>query len=261
DHIRRWPITVLEAMDAEWPGLAPFRAGLRRAALVTRTFAHFGNWHEPVPGSWTAYLEGRPGELRATISRKTRSAGRDPALRLEMVQAPEQLPEALAAYEAVYARSWKQKEPYPAFNRALVARLAASGALRFGLMWAGDQPIAAQYWTVWQGRGTVLKLAHDDKFKPVSPGTVLTAHAIRYLIETDRVTRLDFGRGDDPYKRGWARHRRQRIGLVVFNPSMFRGAAELIRHEGGKFLRSARLFLRHRRAEQDIRPAAHGDVP
>ena len=37
-HLRRWPVTVLEALDPAWPGLKPLLAGMRRAGLVTNRF-------------------------------------------------------------------------------------------------------------------------------------------------------------------------------------------------------------------------------
>jgi hypothetical protein len=241
---RRWPTTRLEALDPDWSDLPAFRAGLSRAGLVCGTFAHFGNWHEAIRGgSWDAYLAARPGDLRETIRRKTRAVGRDPALRLELVRDPAAFGPALAAYEAVYARSWKEKEPYPEFNRALFAALGATGTLRLAVMWSGERPIAAQYWTVLRGRATVLKLAHDDGARAVSPGTVLTAHVIRGLIEQDGVRELDFGRGDDVYKRSWAARRRERIGLVAFNPLRVGGAAGLARHAAGHVFRTARTLL------------------
>ncbi|HYZ61476.1 MAG TPA: GNAT family N-acetyltransferase [Acetobacteraceae bacterium] len=234
---RRRGITRLEALDLDWPGLPAFRSGLADAGLVTRTFEHFGNWHTEVGGGWAEYLQRRPGKLRETIRRRTLAAARTPGIRLEVVHDPAELGRALAAYEDVYARSWKEPEPYPGFNAALVQALAGTGALRFGLMWSGEEPIAAQYWTVTGGVATVLKLAHDDRFKPLSPGTVLTAHVIRTLIERDGIRALDFGRGDDPYKQGWTGQRRARIGLLAVNPFNLEGILLLSRHELGRIYR------------------------
>ena len=232
-HLLAWPVTILDALDPAWPGLVPFLAGLRRAGLVPTRFDHFGNWHERVGGlGWDAYLAARPGALRETIRRKGRLVARDPAIRFEVVRSHDHLAEALDAYESVYARSWKVPEPFPRFTATLVHRLALQGLLRLGVMWQGDRPLAAQYWTVEAGKATVLKLAHDDAAKALSPGTVLTAHMVRALLE-EGVHELDFGRGDDPYKRQWAAERRQRIGVVLANPRRADGMASLLRHWTG----------------------------
>ncbi len=249
-YCRAWPVTVLEAMDPEWPGMDPFLAGLRDAGLAARRFEHFGNWYLGVQGwSWADYLQTRPGPLRETIRRKTKMVAGEPGLRLEIVQAPAALGPALAAYESVYARSWKRPEPFPLFNKALVERLAGSGVLRLGVMWAGDQPIAAQYWAILDGRATVLKLAHDDQFKRLSPGTVLTAHVIGALLHEKAIEELDFGRGDDAYKRAWAGHRRTRIGVLIAAPWSPRGAAALLRHDAGRAIRHVKRRARGLQAD------------
>ena len=69
---------------------------------------------------------------------------------------------------------------------------------------------------------------------------------IRRLIEEEQVTMLDFGRGDDPYKRQWATERQQRAGLVVADPWHPLGAAALLRQAGGNALRQWRQQGRER---------------
>ncbi len=237
--VRAYPYAVLEALDADWPGLAPLLAGLRSAGLGVRNYQHFGNWHEPVT-TWDGYLASRPGPLRETIRRKSRACARNPDIRIEVVTGGEALGPALAAYESVYARSWKEPEPSPDFTAALLPRAAAAGVLRLGVVWAGTQAIAAQYWTVADGVATVLKLAHDDAWRALSPGTVLTAHMIQRLITAEGVQELDFGRGDDPYKQSWAGMRRQRMGVLLASIRQPRGMAVLLRHDIGTVLRRVR---------------------
>jgi len=234
---RRWPTLVLDAMDPDWAGSVPFLAGLRASGLFTRRFKHFGNWHTPASG-WDAYLAGRPGPLRETIRRRTRACDRDPALRIEVIHGGPALGAGVAAYEEVYRRSWKQPEVAPDFTSALLTRAAAAGALRLGVMWRGTQPLAAQYWMVAGGTATVLKLAHDDTARSLSPGTVLTAHVIKSVLQAG-VRELDFGRGDDEYKAGWTGERRQRISYLVGNFWRPAGAMALLRHDAGRALRGS----------------------
>ncbi len=223
---RSWATVRIDAVPAEWPELLPFIAGLRRAGLAVQRFQHFGNWHEPVAGrSWAAYLADRPGELRTTVRRKFKRAEQE--ARLEVVRDGPRLEPAIAAFQAVYEASWKQPEPFPQFNPALMRAASAIGALRLAVLWVGERPAAVQFWVLADGCATVLKLAHDEAFKPFSPGTVLTAMTIRAMLDGEGAATLDFGRGDDPYKALWTTRRRERIGLLLMNPWRPRGALAL----------------------------------
>ena len=239
-YCRDWPTVRFDALDEDAPWLPALRDGAMSAGLVWRQFAHFGNWHEPVAGlDWTRYLAARPGQLRTTIRRRLADAVRDGG-RFELVTGDAALEPAIAAYETVYARSWKHAEPFPLFNGALMRGIASRGLLRLGLYWRNDRPVAAQIWIVENGQATVLKLAHDEAAKASSPGTVLTAQMLRHLLDHEHVGQIDFGRGDDAYKRLWASCRRQRIGVVLVNPRQSRGLAFLARHALGRTRRELR---------------------
>jgi CelD/BcsL family acetyltransferase involved in cellulose biosynthesis len=105
-------------------------------------------------------------------------------------------------------------------------------------------PVAVQFWVVRDGHATVLKLAHDETFKPHSPGTVLMALMLRHLLDNEQVSRIDFGRGDDSYKQGWASERRQRIGLLLVSPWRLAGMTALLRHAAGRVRGALRATVR-----------------
>lgn len=238
--VRRSGVLRLDALDAESPDVGAWLAGLREAGIVVHRFAHFGNWSEAVPVEYDAWLARRPGALRNTIRRRTRRVMGQAGI--EVVRGGERLEAAIADFELVYARSWKTPEPYPDFNAACMRRLDAAGVLRLGIVRSAQGPIAAEYWAVSGGTGFLLKLAHDRAAETLSPGTVLTAHMIRTLIEEDGIERLDFGRGDDAYKRLWVTERRQRIGVILIDPRRPLGLAWLGRlglsHLARRFRRS-----------------------
>lgn len=236
---RRSPVVRLDALAGGTRDLAALAAGAGAAGLIVRRFQHFGNWYEDLAGrDFASYLAARPGSLRETIRRKLRRA--DERTRLAVIATAEGLEDGIAAFEQVYARSWKEPEPFPRFNAALMRAAAPLGLLRLFILADASGPIAVQFWIVAGGVATVLKLAHDEAARALSPGTVLTAQAIRALITADGVSGLDFGRGDDPYKALWASRRRQRIGLLLINPRRAGGLATLVRHSAGALSRSLR---------------------
>ncbi len=232
--LRRRGMVRLEALDPSWDGLAPLLAGFAGAGLVPLRYEMFGNWWANLAGQdWDAYLAARPGALLSTVKRRTKALLREPGVHIEEVRGPEGVERALAAYEAIYARSWKEPEPFPRFNATLLPRLAEAGVLRFGVLWRGKEALAAQYWTRSGGSATVLKLAHDEAHRAASPGTVLTAHMIRSAFAEGGLEAIDFGRGDDLYKRDWAPLRRVRVGVLLAAPWRLAGAAAALRHAAG----------------------------
>ena len=221
-----------EPLDPASPLFGELRNALRDTGLLVQTYFHSGNWYERTAGTTSAdYLARRPTALRDTIHRegdKLLTGG----ARLEIIEGRGDLERGIADYERVYARSWKPAEPYPQVIRNLLRACAADGALRLGLLHLGDEPIAAQIWIVWSGKATLYKLAHDRRFDRLSPGTFLTMRMIERVIDTDGVAEVDFGIGDDPYKGQWMSERRERWGLVAFDPRSLRGALGAVRHLG-----------------------------
>ena len=60
--------------------------------------------------------------------------------------------QAAKAFESVYRRSWKDAEPYPAFNVALMRAMAELGLAALGVWSIGTEPVAVQFWVVKDGR-------------------------------------------------------------------------------------------------------------
>lgn len=165
----------------------------------------------PVGGrSYAEYLAGRPGQLRTTLKRKTKNVDTDILTRFE--------PAAWQDYETIYANSWKPEEGAPAMLRAFAEQEGAAGRLRLGVARHEGRPIAAQFWTVENGTAYIHKLAHLEAAKPLSAGTVLTAALMAHVIDQDHVSLIDFGTGDDGYKRDWMEAVRARYRLTCLNP-------------------------------------------
>ena len=156
------------------------------------------------------YLASRPGKLRSTLKRKT---GKVAAQVLTHFDA-----DVWDDYEAIYRQSWKPEEGSPPFLRAFAEAEGAAGRLRLGVARADGRAIAAQMWTVEGATAFIHKLAHIEEFRPLSPGSVLSAALFRHVIDTDRVTSVDFGTGDDGYKRDWMESVRPRYRIDAMRP-------------------------------------------
>ncbi len=222
-------------------------AALRMAGFPSFEYFCFDNWHVGPIRGWQEYLDTRGGQLRSTLARKGRHfAGAGGCF--ELITRPEEHERGLAAYAEVYARSWKKPEPFPGFVPGLMRTYAARGELRLGLAYLQDKPVAAQIWIVSQGRAEIHKLAYDAEHKAFSPGTLLSEYLIRHVLEEDKVTEIDYLIGGDTYKQLWMDRRRERWGIVAYNPRTFGGIVGLATELLGRLTKGLRHRLRELRA-------------
>jgi Acetyltransferase (GNAT) domain len=155
----------------------------------------------------------RPGELRSTVARKAKKGVVD-------ISIADQFDAAMwTDYQRIYAASWKPEEGNMALLRAFSEAEGAAGRLRLGLARIGGAPVAAQLWTVENFGAYIHKLAHADDSLRASPGTLLTAALFRHVISEDQVRRVDFGTGDDRYKRDWMNRHSKLWRIEAFNPA------------------------------------------
>jgi hypothetical protein len=182
-----WWVVAVPAGDSHWLDLA-------------------GADHD---GWWAA----RPGALRSTIARKAKKNIVDITLTSHWDAA------LWADYEAIYAASWKPEEGNPALLRAFAHDEADAGRARFGLARIDGAAVAAQFWTVENGCAFIHKLAHVEDSIKASPGSLLSAALFRHVITIDHVRRVDFGTGNDPYKRDWMNRHNRLWRIEAFNPA------------------------------------------
>ena len=183
----------------------------RRAGWIVLREACDSNHVLPLAGrSYADYLAARPGPLRTTLKRKARKVA------VEIVTSFRS--DAWQAYEAVYAASWKPGEGDPALLRRFAEAEGAAGRLRLGLARHDGEVVAAQFWTVEDGVASIHKLAHLESARPLSAGSTLSAALFEHVIDRDKVAWVDFGTGDDPYKRDWMEQVRPRWRLTCLRP-------------------------------------------
>lgn len=224
-------IIFLGSMDPASENFPLLEGALRDAGWWVAQTPGFINWFEPTAGlTWENYLASLPGRMRSLLKRRERRLEKAGEIQWRFSGAGENLDGLLADYDIVHENSWKPPEGFPDFTAALVRACAHSGVLRMGLLYLNGAPAAAQIWTVSNGSATIYKLSYGEQFKDYSVGSILTARMMRWILETDKPAIVDFGNGDDPYKRDWLRHKRVRMNLIAFNPKSARGLLA-----GGRF--------------------------
>ncbi|MXP42410.1 GNAT family N-acetyltransferase [Altererythrobacter soli] len=197
---------VLDRVPDEDGSARQLERAFRRAGWVVARETCDTNSFLAVEGrSYSEYLADRPGSLRTTLKRKAKKV--DVAILTAFDS------DAWGAYEAIYAESWKPEEGDPDMLRAFAEAEGTAGRIRLAIARHEGEPVAAQFWTVEGGTAYIHKLAYRESAKALSAGTTLTAALLERVIDGDGVTLVDFGTGDDPYKRDWMEQARPRYRL------------------------------------------------
>jgi hypothetical protein len=234
---------ALAPLDEQATDTSELAKALAGQGWYARRYFCFGNWYLPCEGiTFDAYMTSRDSQLRNTWVRKSKkllAAGR-----VWIATSTADVESAMDAYDAVYAKSWKQPEPYAGFVRGWARICARRGWLRLGIASVDDVPIAVQFWFTMNRRAYIFKLAYDEAQSKWSAGTVLTAHMIRQALDVDHVIEIDYLTGDDAYKKSWMTHRRERIGLMACNLHSLRGLAAAARESAGAVRTRLRKRLR-----------------
>lgn len=231
--LRDQGVASIELAPMERP--QPLAAGLRAAGWTVGTAPDKANWRIATEGmDFDAYWATRPTKLRNTVKRKAKAA------RLAIEVHTQFSEPAWADYEAVYRSSWKPEEGSFPFLRALAEQEGAAGTIRLGIARKDGTPIAAQLWLVENGEATIHKLAYAESAKALSPGTVLGEAMFRHVLDEDRVSVIDYGTGDEPYKADWMDERRQLWRLTAYDPRSLTGLKGVLRAKASELARRLR---------------------
>jgi CelD/BcsL family acetyltransferase involved in cellulose biosynthesis len=190
----------------------PLAAELRRRGWATACGQVNVSWRIDTRGMrFDDYWASRPSRLRNTTARQAKKAKLDIIIHDRFDAA------AFADYQSVYAASWKPAEGSPEFIRRLAELEGEAGTLRLGIAYKDGQAVAAQLWLVEDGVATIHKLAYREDAKEYSPGTLLSYEMFRRALDVERVDMIDFGVGNDAYKKEWMSHCVPLCGLSAYD--------------------------------------------
>jgi CelD/BcsL family acetyltransferase involved in cellulose biosynthesis len=249
----RFHVLRFDCLDRGSPEFAALAAAFRAVPMPAQAFFNFQNYYDDVAGlSFEDYLARRPPGLRRAIDRAARRLARRDRARFTVIEGGSELEAVLIDYALVELQSWREPEFYSACTPELIRAAAEAGALRLGFLHIDGEPAAAQIWLVAGARATIWRHHYAQRFAKLSPGTVLTFEMFRHALAGGDLREIDFGPGDEPFKGQWLGRRRERAGLIAFNPRTAKGLAAALRHFGGRAGAVLAPTLRaalHRRSE------------
>jgi len=197
---------------------------LRQHHFIIYCYDFFGNWTFDINGlNYKEYFNQRPSRLKNTIKRKTNKLIKTSAYNIQIYSDIKEIRSHLSEYEHIYRLSWKSEETSAEFIRQFMLDYAKIGQTRLGVAYIDGQAVASQFWLVHNHSALIYKLAYDPQYKVFSIGSILTAHIMEYVIDTDGVKKLDYLTGDDSYKQDWMNKRQQFSAFIAFNPKTVQG--------------------------------------
>lgn len=241
-----WDILNIRPLDLSLAAVQSLHLAMETSGLKTQTYFCFGNWYLNVNGrSYVEYFKGLPSVIRKNVPYYKRRLEKSSRVRVQIYTGLQDLESAIDDYETIYNSSWRDGEGYPAFIRAFIRTAAQEGWLRLGIFYIDDEPAAAQLWIVHGRVASIYKICYAEKFAKSSLGSVLTTHMLEHALDNDKVSEVDYLSGDDSYKSNWMSDRRERWGIMAFNPATIMGKLSTVKHIGGKTLKAKLEAMAH----------------
>lgn len=193
----------------------------KQKKFLHERYIHFIQRYDILRGRKSIMIDQLPSKLAHTVTRKGKKAKQDFDVRVHFYE-EDTIEQGLLAYEAVYRKAWQKKEPFSDFIPRFVEVANQEKRLLISVLTFNGQPVAAQLWLEWKaGVFAIYKLAYDQDYQKYSPGSFLLHQSFDYVLAHKKVREIDFGRGDDDYKKDWLPMARVAHGLVLYQKTIF----------------------------------------
>jgi len=234
-----WDVIDFSPLDPDDPIYHALVDGLRQSGMYPQTYFRTVDWYAPFQGNtFSDYWRVLSSKKRNTLRRKEKHAREFGSVEFRLYRAPDELQRALADYGLIYKASWKNDERYESFVPELITNSCRLGTLRLGIIYVNGEPAAAEFCIAAAGIAMMIKTAYVERFARLSVGALAIWKVLEYVLDNDRIVEIDFGNGDDSYKREWVNQTRERWGVVGFNGRTFPGLLSAAWNIGGRVAKS-----------------------
>lgn len=157
------------------------------------------------PDGWQSFLSGYTAQFRSAFAKKLRRIGKLAPLRLELSSTAPALESGFEHFLRVEDSGWKGREgtsiaKQPSaerYYRHLLQHFSRLGLCRVGVLWLGEEVIAANFGIEVAGCLYLLKIGFCEDYGRYSPGSLLLYHLIKHHCEQTSVRSLSFVTGVD----------------------------------------------------------------
>lgn len=218
-----WDVIELDSMPEEVENFEILKGITAKRGLRQREYFCFGDWYlDGINYSGDDYIKRRSKNTRSGVGKKRRRMERLGHLEFQVGAEKEKIDYYLNLYQEVRGKSWKHPEMDRTFLNDSRRMAGEKQCLKFGFLFFNNSPIATLFSIISNKIAYLMEVVYDKQYEEFSPGEIIYAEFIKYLIDVDGITEIDQLRGDEPYKKSWTPQRRERKGIQVFN-SNFKG--------------------------------------
>jgi CelD/BcsL family acetyltransferase involved in cellulose biosynthesis len=191
-----WSCVVFSLMQQD-PDLTPRPADNGRL----RTVDYIRTARIAVEGTFDDYWKARGRNLRKNLKRQRNGLARDGiATRLETLERPEDVADAIALYGRLESASWKASEGtaiHPdndqgRYYRTMLESFCRRGEGRIYKYWYGDQLAAMDLCIHRHGVLIILKTTYDETIEGSSPAMLMRQEAFEQIFADGRFKRIEF---------------------------------------------------------------------
>tara|TARA_B100001939_G_scaffold348054_1_gene372309 strand:+ start:4067 stop:5131 length:1065 start_codon:yes stop_codon:yes gene_type:complete len=235
-HAAHWDSLHLFPVDADSLAIIQLEHAFREKGFETVFDFFHHNWIYINPGLEFAQFLARKSKKIRDISRLERKLFKEHKGEIKIIRTSDKnLENYIRDYTKVYDNSWKDSENYPGFIPDLIRLCAEKEILRLGILYLEDIPVATQLNIHHNTTTLIYKLCYDEAYKSKSVGAILSKNMMQVAFDGDRATFIDYGCGNDAYKKDWMSHRLEKKSLKIFNNN-FNGKKAALKNRVGKIL-------------------------
>ena len=205
-----WDCLELPAIDAGDPAISKLAEGFEARDCLLWQRAAGNCWIAELHSTWDEYFAGLSKSHRKQLTQWHRRYVANGRSACHLVQHDDELERGWNILVDLHQRRWQRLgEPgcfasraFHNFHRELASRLLAAGQLRMSWVDLDGTPIAAEYHFVGGNTVYTYQSGIDPERLDDSPGRLAHMLTIRRAVE-EGYRRIDFLRGDEPYKAHW----------------------------------------------------------
>ena len=166
-----------------------------------RTVDYIRTARVAVEGTFEEYWKARGRNLRKNLKRQRNGLARDGvATRLEVLERPEEVAEAVAAYGRLESASWKAgggtaihpENAQGRYYRAMLESFCRRGEGRIYRYWYGDKLAAMDLCIHRHGVLIILKTTYDETIQTSSPAMLMRQDAFEEIFADGGFKRIEF---------------------------------------------------------------------